>query len=229
MTTTSLRRRRMSSPWIETPRTRGPITVSQVLAPILVLVLLLPVALRIPVAVTGVADVAIAVAAALFGVVATDMTSGIVHWFCDTFFGRDTPVIGRLLIEPFRRHHVDPTEIVGIGLLRVNRANCLAMAAVLALLAIMRASTPSSPPSLVADAWLLGYSLAVVLTNQIHRWAHAPQVPSPVRWMQDNGILLNPAGHARHHATKDGCAFCITTGWLNPVFDRVVRAMHHPR
>jgi plasmanylethanolamine desaturase len=204
-----------------------PVTVGEVLAPALVLALLVPVALRVLGAMGGVADVGLALGAALLGVVATDLTSGIVHFVCDTFFAEDTPVVGRALIEPFRRHHVDPGEIVRTSILRVNRANCLAMAAVLVAVALWRSATTPTSSSLFGDAWLLGYSLAVALTNQIHRWAHAPVVPRPVRWLQVSRVLLHPARHARHHSTGDH-AFCITTGWLNPLFDGIVRVLHHP-
>jgi ubiquitin-conjugating enzyme E2 variant len=222
MTTAWLRRSGTPSAHGEAPGSREPASLGDVLAPILALGLLFALAWRISAAVSGAGDIVVACAAALLGVVATDLTSGIVHWICDTFFDQNTPVIGRGLIEPFRRHHIDPTEIVSTSVLRVNRTNLLAIAAVLALLELVRATIPSSHPSLLGNAWLLGYSIAVVLTNQIHRWAHAAHVPRPVRWMQVHGILLNPTEHGRHHANAHDFAFCITTGWLNPIFDRVV-------
>src|SRR5262249_21586141 len=186
-----------------------------------------PVVFRVVEGIDGAADVGLAIGAALLGLVATDLTSGIVHFVCDTFFDEDTPVVGRALIEPFRRHHVDPAEIVRTNALRVNRSNCLAIAAVLAATALWRAVAQPASSSLLGDAWLLGYSLAVALTNQIHRWAHAPAVPRPVRWLQESRLVLHPAGHARHHTTADH-AFCITTGWLNPLFDGVVRLLQQP-
>lgn len=223
MTTASLRKGSTPSARGEAPTFGAPASVSELLAPVLVLGLLFPVALRIPSAVNGVGDLVVAGAALLLGVAATDLTSGVVHWVCDTFFRSDTPIIGRALIEPFRLHHVDPTGIVRISLLRVNRSNCLAIAIVLALVELARAVIPSSPPSLVGNTWLLGYSIAVVFTNQIHRWAHAADVSRAVRWMQEHGMLLSPAEHGRHHTEAHDSAFCITTGWLNPLFDRVVQ------
>lgn len=201
-----------------------PITLSEVLAPLLCALLMLPVVARVVLAVHDVADLAIVLCMAVLGVLATDLTSGVVHFLCDNYFAEDTPVIGHALIEPFRRHHVDPREILRSNVLRINRANCFAMAAVLALVALWHAIAPPAAPSPAANGWLLGYSLAVVLTNQIHRWAHAASAPSGVRWLQRHGLLLDPVRHERHHATHT-TAFCITTGWLNPVFDRAVRVL----
>ncbi len=220
-----LTRRPRATSTLQVPSTPEPITVSEMLAPVLVLALLVPLVLRVLGDIRGAADLGLALGAALLGVVATDLTSGIVHFICDTFFAEDTPIVGRALIEPFRRHHIDPGEIARTNILRVNRSNCLAMAAVLAAVALWRAATPLTPRCLFGDAWLLGYSLAVALTNQIHRWAHAPVVPPAVRLLQASRVILHPARHARHHSTARH-AFCITTGWLNPLFDGFVHVLH---
>jgi hypothetical protein len=39
---------------------------------------------------------------------AADFGTGAIHWFCDRFFRAESPVIGALLIRPFREHHLDP-------------------------------------------------------------------------------------------------------------------------
>ncbi len=38
------------------------------------------------------------------GYLFADIASGLVHWFCDTFFEEKTPLLGKLLIQPFREH-----------------------------------------------------------------------------------------------------------------------------
>src|SRR5690606_8054390 len=65
------------------------------------------------------------------------------------------------------------------------------------------------------------FVLGVLMTNQIHKWAHAPhRAPAAVRFLQRAGIILPPGHHLRHHRNAHDRAFCITTGWLNPVMDR---------
>src|SRR5258707_1191647 len=63
--------------------------------------------------------------AALVGCIATDFAAGLAHWFCDTFFEEDTPVIGPYLIGPFREHHRDPLAMTAHGFLEVNGNSCL--------------------------------------------------------------------------------------------------------
>lgn len=163
-----------------------------------------------------VTDLPLLAAAAVLGVLATDLTSGVVHWFCDTFLEEDTPIAGPLLIAPFREHHRDPLAMTRHGFLEVNRANVAAMAIVLALVAWHRGGAAGS---LFADAWLLSYALAVVCTNQFHKWAHLAAPPRLARWMQSARLAVRPEHHARHHDPAGGRTFCVTTGWLNPVLD----------
>ena len=40
-----------------------------------------------------------------------DIISGYVHWFADSFFHQNTPIIGKYLIFPFREHHQIPQKI----------------------------------------------------------------------------------------------------------------------
>ena len=158
--------------------------------------------------------------ALLLGIVATDLTSGVVHWFCDTFFATDTPVIGRSLIQPFREHHVDPLAMTRRDFFCTNRTNVIAISVVLVLVVVAQHAS-GHPPSLFADGWWLGFAVAVALTNELHKLAHAPRVPALVARLQAWGVIVAPALHARHHDEVHGRSFCVTTGWLNPLLDRM--------
>jgi hypothetical protein len=158
-------------------------------------------------------------AAVLLGVVAADLSSGLIHWGCDTFFAEDTPVIGRALIGPFREHHRDPLAITRRTFLRLSSSNFLGSTGVLGAVWGVGAliGVAASP---LFDAWAATLTLGLAVTNQIHKWAHLPRVPRAVAWLQRVRLLLSPSGHGRHHASGEG-AFCITTGWLNPALDRL--------
>ncbi len=159
------------------------------------------------------------------GIVAADLLSGIVHWFCDTFFREDTPVLGPALIAPFRDHHRDPQGITRHGFLELNGNNCLGVS-LLAGTAIVAA--PAHP---FATGAALGMAAALAVTNLIHCWAHAAGPPAWVVWMQARGILLSPHAHALHHREGRG-SYCITTGWMSESLDRsgvlvrIERAVH---
>ncbi|KAF0241984.1 MAG: fatty acid [Planctomycetota bacterium] len=57
---------------------------------------------------TSTSRTALIILAAGLGYVLADFATGLAHWFCDTFFEEDTPVLGPLLIRSFREHHRDP-------------------------------------------------------------------------------------------------------------------------
>jgi ubiquitin-conjugating enzyme E2 variant len=154
--------------------------------------------------------------ALLAGVLACDFVAGAVHWACDRFFSETTPVLGPAVIAPFREHHRDPLAMTRRGFLDVNGSNYFA---VLPFLGYVAARDGAS--LLFADAFAVALATAGLLTNQFHKWAHAPDVPSCVRWLQRAHLVLPPAVHARHHAGAHRTSYCVTGGWLNPILDRV--------
>jgi ubiquitin-conjugating enzyme E2 variant len=42
-----------------------------------------------------------------------------------------------------------------------------------------------------------------------------------VRWLQRRRLVLTPAAHAVHHRAAHAGGYCVTTGWLNPLADRL--------
>jgi ubiquitin-conjugating enzyme E2 variant len=147
----------------------------------------------------------------LFGILAADLASGTVHWFCDNFCSEDTPVVGRLLIAPFREHHRDPHAITRHGWLELIGNSGLALTPVMGLSLIIG----------VAESFVATFSPVLMLTNVFHKWAHEPDPPLVARWLQTARLILPPAWHSVHH--RDGRrAYCITCGWLNPLLDRLL-------
>ena len=170
--------------------------------------------------VESIGDVAIALTALLTAYAAADWLSGLAHWFCDTFFDEDTPVIGAALIQPFREHHRDPLAMTRHGFLELNGNNCLALVVPLAAAVWL---VPTAPPSVSATfltCFLLFLFLAVAVTNRLHGWAHTTTAPSIVRWLQAHGVILSPGRHAPHHQSPYAQAYCVTHGWMNQPLDR---------
>ena len=58
-------------------------------------------------------------------------------------------------------------------------------------------------------------------TNLLHRWAHDPSPPAIARGLQRLGVVLTPERHARHHAPPYAAAYCVTSGWMNPLCERL--------
>jgi uncharacterized iron-regulated membrane protein len=69
--------------------------------------------------------------------------------------------------------------------------------------------------------------------NLIHRWAHEPigKRPFIVSLIQQTGLFISPHQHAEHHfhhkthkllsREESYRRFCVMTGWLNPILDKI--------
>ena len=152
------------------------------------------------------------------GYLLADLLAGTVHWIADRFFERDTPVLGAMLIAPFRDHHVDPLSITRHDFFEVTGNNALVTIPVVLLIGLLpQTNGPISQFILVLGA---STTLFLFLTNQFHSWAHSPSPPKPVRWLHANGLILTPKRHAIHHANQHDRAYCVTSGILNASLDR---------
>ena len=153
------------------------------------------------------------------GVLVADVGSGLIHWFCDSVFEEDTPVIGPLIILPFREHHRDPLAMTRHTFLEVTGNICLALVPALAL-GLWLFPAPGSASGQILHALLLASTFAAFWTNQFHKWAHMPAPPVAVSRLQRLRLIRAPALHGRHHRPA-GRAYCVLTGWMNAPLDRV--------
>jgi len=151
-------------------------------------------------------------AAVVAGMIAADFGSGLVHWFADTWGRNDLPVIGHRLIVPFRLHHVNPDDFLTRPFVATNGdVAFLTIPVILTALAVPVDAWWAGPYT----AFIIGMCGIGMMTNQIHQWAHRPSTPRVVRVLQDAGLFLRPASHARHHHRPYDVNYCITTGWCN--------------
>lgn len=154
------------------------------------------------------------------GVLAIDMVTGLVHWACDRLGTTKTPFLGPLVIQAFREHHEDPNAINEHDLIETNGESSVLPLVALVALAWLQPR---------AGSWLAAAGIACLWTmaalgasaNQMHKWAHAAKAPRSVRLLQRTGLVLSPEGHARHHRAPHDQAYCISTGWMNPLLDRM--------
>lgn len=155
--------------------------------------------------------------AVVLGFVVADLLSGLVHALCDNLGSVDTPLVGQKFIRSFREHHRDPLDMTRGDFVRVNADNFLV-------------SLPVLVPAVlwldVADHLFLASFVAsltswVLVTNQIHKWAHLDEVPPSVRWLQQHHLVLSPEHHAVHHTPPYASHYCITSGITNPFLSRI--------
>ncbi len=152
------------------------------------------------------------------GMLSADFSSGIVHWTADTWGEETMPILGRRFLRPFRVHHVNPHDFLRRNVIDTNGDVSMI---VIPLLAAAFAIPLSEPWGRMAAVYLVSFCLCGLPTNQVHQWAHMPQPPRWVDWLQRRGLLLSRESHARHHAAPYVVNYCITTGWCNALLTRL--------
>ncbi len=147
-----------------------------------------------------------------------DLASGIVHFLLDNFGSPDTPVIGQKFVKPFRDHHVDPMAMTQGDFIAVNADNVFVCLPVI-VPAFFFLDTSQHP---YAGVFIVGLVAGVIMTNQLHKWAHMPTVPRLVDVAQRHGVVLSKEHHSVHHSGAYDRNYCITWGHLDLLLNRFV-------
>jgi ubiquitin-conjugating enzyme E2 variant len=160
------------------------------------------------------------VPALFLGWIFSDFLAGVVHWAGDTWGSVDVPILGPALIRPFREHHVDPTSITRHDFIETNAASALAGIPVLSLCSLINVGAELKLNSFVVF-FIFSMIFFVFFTNQIHKWSHTSNTNKIIKFLQKYHILLNPNHHNIHHTPPFNKYYCITSGWLNPILNRI--------
>jgi hypothetical protein len=153
---------------------------------------------------------------------AADLISGLVHWACDRYGSARTPFLGEHFIEPFREHHRDPQAIAQRGFVETNGNTAIALSPILILVQI---ELPMSGPNdnLFLHAFVISLCVWLIATNQFHKLAHVPRAETSrlTRWLQNKHLILPGSHHHQHHQAAFDRHYCITTGQLDPVLEKL--------
>ena len=164
----------------------------------------------------------VTVAAVVVGFLVADLISGVVHFWCDHVGTESTPVLGPIFVKHFLAHHARPNEIVEHDFVETNGNNFLASAVLLmpSYIAWWYVGSADNALLFVVSLSACGF---LAITNQSHKWAHLPDSDNHrvVRILQRTGLVLSSERHLRHHRDGFDTNFCITSGALNPVLDRL--------
>ena len=160
------------------------------------------------------------VIAAVVGYVAADFLCGAIHWYCDERADASWKWIGPVFIRPFRDHHVRPEALTEHGVFELCGNNAVVCSTMLG------GTVPWAPLAPHLAIGVVALAVAVLATNVFHRWAHTTDPPAVVRMLQKTRAVLSPEEHSHHHALLDR-AYCVTSGWTNPILDAVIRRVRN--
>lgn len=155
-----------------------------------------------------------------FAILVADFVSGFVHCAADNFGKPTTPFFGIAFIRPFREHHSDPGKITRHDFIETNGNSCIANLFVL-IPAYCLIAGESGELHFLGGIFVLVFTIAIVMTNQVHKWAHMETPPKVVAILQSSGVILSPENHKVHHTVPFDKYYCITTGWMNPLVEKI--------
>jgi plasmanylethanolamine desaturase len=158
------------------------------------------------------------VIAVLLGLFAADFVSGLLHWIGDTWGSEHSTGIGARFIRPFRFHHAHPLDMLKSHFFTTNGDTALGTLPFLLLPFVLPLGHPIG---LLAAVFFWTLGALGMWTSQFHQWAHMKSPPRIVAWLQRRGLILSAAHHRRHHKAPFAKHYCITTGWCNPVLERI--------
>ena len=158
---------------------------------------------------------------ALFvGYLLADFITGTIHWFCDTFFDEETPVIGNFIIYSFREHHSYPLLITKDKFIEQDTTSFFIFMPFLYLATFSESNYLYSPNSIYGHFILIGICIGTFCTNLFHKWAHQRNQKPIIKKLQKLGLILNPDLHKKHHKDHSK-SYCVTSGLMNPVLDYI--------
>jgi ubiquitin-conjugating enzyme E2 variant len=161
------------------------------------------------------AHVVVLPVAMLLGYLGADFLSGMVHWFCDTWGSISWPLVGQTVLRTFREHHFDSKAITRHDFVETNGSNAaIGMVPMLCTLPLTPQESLWSWGAVLCGCTM---SFFILMTSQIHKWAHSDEPPRPVAFLQRWNLILSPQHHDKHHTAPFTRNYCITAGWLNPV------------
>jgi hypothetical protein len=142
-----------------------------------------------------------------------DFVSGVVHWAEDSYCTESTPVIGRWVVVPNLLHHRNGCAFIAKSWIASSWDLAAAGMVIVAVAGLAGALT-----------WhVVLFALLGANANQIHKWNHMPRssVPPAIRVLQRLHVLQSARHHAQHHRGGKNSHYCVITGMLNPLLDRI--------
>lgn len=149
----------------------------------------------------------------LFGYLAADFVSGVVHWLADRYGNPATPFFGSHFITPFREHHKVPSAIIGNDFVTINGNVAILLMPIIFILLLTFGLLPT-----ILSTTAVGFAVGSMLTNQIHKWAHSDSPPKIIKLLQSIGVVISKGQHNIHHISPYDTYYFITVGWLNGPF-----------
>jgi len=139
-----------------------------------------------------------------------DFIAGLFHFVEDRYWDESTPIVGRLVGGPNKKHHSEPRAFLRGNYWQRNYTTIMPASVGVGLCLCLEP---------LRDYWLMFAFLTQA--NEVHCWAHQPgKVNWLVEALQETGLVQSARHHNGHHGAPYDIRFCVMSCWLNPWLDR---------
>jgi ubiquitin-conjugating enzyme E2 variant len=157
--------------------------------------------------------------------IVSDFLSGILHWFGDSYKINKIlcvkyPFLNTLQIEffnDFKIHHDKPYDIYQKNTILYNIGYIALVPLVLCIFGLLIRN-------LLFKNFIMYLMIFLFFTNIFHRLAHLQKnnkLPYIISLLMDYWPFLNSNRHQKHHEYPQIKSYCITSGLLNPLLDKI--------
>lgn len=151
------------------------------------------------------------------GWLAGDVISGMTHHWAENYASPDMGnPIARKIAKQAHRHHYHPSGLGDYTISAWAFPHSMITWAPLVAVTYMNAPAPLLAAALTTVAATSCYGLT-------HMYAHKKEedTPATIRFMQKTGLAITRKEHGEHHAKPWNSDYCMVTGHMNRLFDKI--------
>lgn len=148
-----------------------------------------------------------------FAYVLGDFLIGVFHWFKDTYFNPNTPIIGRRIIWPSRLHHIKPRFVTEFSNWDLFKSSALWSMIWIGPLILFNG----------LNLFIFTLFMTIGLNDIIHKYAHMldSERPQIVTILQKWNIIQGFDEHHQHHISPHEVNYFPITPFLNKIFEHI--------
>jgi hypothetical protein len=146
-------------------------------------------------------------------IIITDLLTGTVHWWEDTYGNPDWKFFGNSIVKPNIEHHKKPRRFLKDTLrqrIQLSALIAIGIGTVIFFLGFLN--------------WQIIFCLVYAsFANEIHAITHRTNKENGklICLIQKTGLIQSRKMHGYHHSAPFDVNYCILTNYLNPILNKI--------
>lgn len=149
----------------------------------------------------------------LLCIIVTDILTGTVHWWEDTYGNPDWKHFGDSIVKPNIEHHKSPRKFLKdtfFQRIKLSAGIAFSIAIILLIIGVLN--------------WQILFCLIYAsLANEIHAITHRTDKENGklIYLIQKTGLIQSRRMHGYHHSAPFDVNYCVLTNYANPILNKI--------